>query len=240
MNGRLADRVALVTGGGSGIGAATAGALAAEGARVVLVGRREDRLRSVAEELVPPAEVVPADLRDPAARGEVVRSVLDRCGRLDLLVHGAGVFEKRPIEATDDGFWSEVIDVNLGAVVALTREAWNPLSQAGGQVVLISSIAALRGFPGNAAYASSKGGMNALGEVLREEGRDRGIRVITVCPAQTDTGLWEGKAPERVRAAMMPAAGVGRLIADLVATDRGIDIEPVVIRPPHDPWAGTV
>ena len=102
--------------------------------------------------------------------------------------------------------------------------------------MLISSIAAVQAFEGNAAYAASKGGLNALGEVLRLEGRDRGIRVITVCPAQIDTELWEGKAPDQVRARMMPAAGVGELVADLIGTDRRIDIGPVVIRPVHDPW----
>ena len=98
------------------------------------------------------------------------------------------------------------------------------------------AIAAVQAFEGNAAHAASKGGLNALGEVLRLEGRDHGIRVITLCPAQIDTELWEQKAPEHVRARMMPATGVGELVADLVGADRRIDIGPVVIRPVHDPW----
>ena len=120
--------------------------------------------------------------------------------------------------------------------MAFTSAAWEPLTASGGQIVLVSSIAAVQAFEGNAAYAASKGGLNALGEVLRLEGRDRGIRVITLCPAQIDTELWDGKAPDRVRERMMPAEGVGELVADLVDTDRRIDIEPVVIRPVHDPW----
>ncbi|MYJ42540.1 MAG: SDR family NAD(P)-dependent oxidoreductase, partial [Acidimicrobiaceae bacterium] len=87
-----------------------------------------------------------------------------------------------------------------------------------------------------AAYAASKGGLNALGEVLRLEGRGCGIRVITLCPAQIDTELWDGKAPDSVRARMMTAAGVGELVASLVHTDRRIDIGPIVIRPVRDPW----
>ena len=123
--------------------------------------------------------------------------------------------------------------------MALTRASWEALSDSGGQIVLISSIAAVQAFEGNAAYAASKGGLNALGEVLRLEGRAFGIRVITVCPAQIDTELWEDKAPDHVRERMMPADGVGELVADLVGTDRRIDIAPVVVRPVRDPWAET-
>ena len=129
-----------------------------------------------------------------------------------------------------------MLDINLSAVMALTRAGWEALCQSKGQIVLVSSIAAVQPFEGNAAYAASKGGLNALGEVLRLEGRDPGIRVITVCPAQIDTELWDGKAPASVRARMMPSAGVGELVADLIATDRRIDIEPIIIRPIQDPW----
>ena len=152
------------------------------------------------------------------------------------MVHSAGVFEKAPAPDVSADHWQRVLDINLSAVMALTRAGWEALSDSGGQIVLISSIAAVQAFEGNAAYAASKGGLNALGEVLRLEGRDHGIRVITLSPAQIDTELWDGKAPDSVRARMMPATGVGELVADLVGTDRRIDIGPVVIRPVHDPW----
>ena len=225
-----------MTGGGSGIGWACAAALSARGARCVLVGRREDRLRAAAEELGPTVTTSAADLTEAGEPERVITETLAAHGRLDLLVHSAGVFEKAAVPEVTSGHWQRVLDVNLGAVMALTRAAWEALAAAGGQIVLISSIAAVQAFEGNAAYAASKGGLNALGEVLRLEGRDCGIRVITLCPAQIDTELWDGKAPESVRARMMPAAGVGELVADLISADRRIDIGPVVIRPPHDPW----
>ena len=227
--------VVIVTGAGSGIGTACATALAARGARCVLVGRRRDRLEGAAAALDSPAAVAPADLTEPGEAERVVAETLNSNGRLDAIVHSAGVFEKAPVPEVTAAHWQRLLDINLGAVMALTRAAWEPLSESGGQIVLISSIAAVQAFEGNAAYAS-KGGINALGEVLRLEGRDRGIRVITLCPAQIDTDLWDGKAPDRVRERMMPAEGVGELVADLVGTDRRIDIEPVVIRPVHDPW----
>ena len=228
--------VAVVTGGGSGVGLACAAALSARGTRCVLVGRREDRLQAAAEGLGSPAAAVAADLTVAGEPERVVAETVAAHGRLDVIVHSAGTFEKATAPEVTADHWQHVMDINLGAVMALTQAGWEPLAAAGGQIVLISSIAAVQAFEGNAAYAASKGGLNALGEVLRLEGRDRGIRVITLCPAQIDTELWDQKAPDRVRERMMPATGVGELVAGLVGTDRRIDIGPVVIRPVHDPW----
>ena len=203
----------------------------------VLVGRQRDRLEAAAGTLDDPATVLAADLTEPGEPERVASQTVAAHGRIDVIVHSAGVFEKAPAPEVTPDHWHHVIDINLSAVMALTRAAWEPLTASEGQIVLISSIAAVQAFEGNAAYAASKGGLNALGEVLRLEGRDPGIRVITVCPAQTDTELWAEKATDHVRERMMPAEGVGELVADLVGTDRRIDIGPVVIRPVWDPWA---
>jgi NADP-dependent 3-hydroxy acid dehydrogenase YdfG len=232
----LDGKVAIITGGGSGVGAEVATALSSLGVHTVLTGRREDRLREVSESLATPGVHVAADITDPRSPDLIVTAAVERFSRLDIVVHAAGIFEKRPLSATDAEFWRRVIDVNLTAVVALTRSAWPRLCTDSGQVVLISSAAAEKGFPDNSAYAASKGGMNAFGEVLRVEGRPHGIRVITLSPAQIDTELWHGKAPDDVRADMMRPDGVGRLIAALVSSDRSIDFSPITIQPPSDPW----
>ena len=229
-------RVAVVTGGGSGIGLACAAALARRGMRSVLVGRRPDRLEAAASGLAVPGVALAADLTEPGAPDRVAERALETCGRIDVLVHSAGVFETQPVPDITPKSWRRVLDLNLGAVAALTAACWGALSASGGQVVLISSIAAVQAFEGDAAYAASKAGMNAYGEVLRLEGRDRGIRVITLCPAQIDTELWDGKAPDEVRARMMPVEAVGELAASLVSMDRRIDIAPIAIRPVRDPW----
>lgn len=228
--------VAVITGGSSGIGRACGSALVARGMRCVLVGRGESRLRAAAATMAESATTLVADMAEPGEPERIVEETLAAHGRIDVVVHSAGVFEKAPVPEVTPAHWQHVIDINLSAVMALTRASWKPLTASKGQIVLISSIAAVQAFEGNAAYAASKGGLNALGEVLRLEGRDLGIRVITLCPAQTDTELWSDMAPDRVRARMMPADGVGELAANLVGTDRRIDIAPVVIRPVHDPW----
>ena len=191
----------------------------------------------MSQSLDAPASAVAADLTEPGEAERVVAEALSAHGRIDVMVHSAGVFAKAAVGEMTPQRWQDVIDVNLSAVMALTRASLGfALSDSGGQIVLISSIAAVQAFDGNAAYAASKGGLNALGEVLRLEGAERGIRVITLCPAQIDTELWDDKAPEAVREHMMPADGVGELVADLLDSDRRIDIAPVVIRPVHDPW----
>ncbi len=233
---RLDGAVALVTGGGSGIGAAVAESLAKRGAQLVLAGRREDRLHAITNSLQPSGVALPVDVTAPGAPGQIVDEIIGRFGRLDVVVHAAGIFEKRPITETDEAFWHRTLDVNLSAVVALTRSAWGRLAESAGQIVLISSVAALQGFAENTAYAASKGGLNAIGEVLREEGRAEGIRVLTICPAQTDTELWDGSAPPDVRSRMMQASGVGDVVASLIASDRSIDFAPVILRPPSNPW----
>ncbi len=183
-----------------------------------------------------PAIVVPLDITEPDAADSVVESALAIHGRLDVVVHGAGIFGQRELENTDRDFWDRVINLNLTAVMELSRQAWPALRESHGQIVLVSSIAAVQAFPGDSAYAVSKAGLNALGEVMKVEGRDDEIRIITVCPGQVDTPLWDDKAPDSVRQRMMRPDGVGELIASLVVSDRGIDISPVFIRPPVDPW----
>ena len=235
----IEGQVALVTGGGSGIGAESAKALADLGVHTVLTGRREGRLREVSGSLATTGTYVAADVTELDAPRHLVATTIEQFGRLDIVVHAAGVFEKRSLEATDTEFWHRIIDLNLTAVVALTRSAWPHLIDTAGQVVLVSSMAALKGFAGNAAYAASKGGINAFGEVLRVEGRSHGIRILTLSPAQIDTELWDGKAPDEVRSKMIRPQGIGRLVAALVASDRSIDYAPLPIQPPTDPWSAT-
>ena len=158
MTAALPERVAIVTGGGSGIGRACAAALSARGTLCVLVGRREDRLRAAAADLGGSTTVLTADLTATGEPERIVEETVAVHGRLDVIVHSAGVFEKAPAPEVTAHHWQHVIDINLSAVMALTRGGWEALSDSDGQIVLISSIAAVQAFEGNAAYAASKGG----------------------------------------------------------------------------------
>ncbi len=232
----LSGQVAVITGAGSGIGRATALALGAVGAECVLVGRHESTLQETASMLSTPASIVIADLTTAGAADRIVDAVVETRGRIDVLVHSAGVFDQSELPDTDREMWDQVIGLNLTAVMELTRRAWTALCGTRGQIVLISSVASVQAFPGDGAYAASKAGLNAFGDVIALEGKDAGIRVITVCPGQVDTPLWDGRAPDPVRSRMMRPEAVGDLIASLVTSDRGMDFSPVFVRPRVDPW----
>ena len=115
------------------------------------------RLRAAAESLASPAVPLAADLTKPEEAERVVQGTLTAQGRIDVIVHSAGVFDKAPAREVTPDHWQRVLDINLSAVMALTRAGWEALSDSGGQIVLISSIAAVQPFEGNAAYAASKG-----------------------------------------------------------------------------------
>jgi len=235
-SGDLDGKVAIITGAGSGIGRALTSVLSGLGAKCVLVGRRRSALEATAATLSTPSTVVSGDLTRAGVVDAAVDTALREYGRIDLVVHSAGVFDQRSVPAIDREFWDSIIDINLTAVMELSAKAWPALTQSHGQIVLISSIAAVQAFPGDAAYAASKAGLKALGDVMAVEGHDHGIRIITVCPGQVDTPLWDGKAPDEVRERMMRPEAVADLIGSLIVSDQGVEILPVMIRPPINPW----
>lgn len=233
----LTDQVFIITGGGTGLGAALAQALVNLGAHCVLTGRRERPLRQTAEKLGPLAHPHPADLTDVAQAQAVVAETANRFGRLDSLVNNAGVFEPKPFpEITLESF-DRTLNVNLRSVFVLCQAAWPHLIASRGQIINISSVAGLEGYPGSAAYAASKFALNGLTEVLALEGEAHGIRAVAVCPAQIATPLWEQAAPPEVLARMMTAEQVAALVAHIITAPRNLKFDPVVVRNFTNPWA---
>lgn len=187
----LHGRAALVTGASSGIGAATARALAREGARVALLARRRDRLEALADELRPTASdvlVCPADVTDPAAGRGAVLGVLGRWGRIDLLINNAGRGMAAPFEATSEEEFKSLLDVNLVGVLTVTRLVLPAMLKAGaGHIINVSSVVGRRGVPLRSAYSATKFGLVGLTECLRQELRGRGVSVSLVYPVYTET-----------------------------------------------------
>jgi NAD(P)-dependent dehydrogenase (short-subunit alcohol dehydrogenase family) len=186
----LAGRVALVTGASRGIGAATAEALRAAGARVVRVARA----------LPPGANFVdlPADLTDTAQVEALAERVRREVGPPDVVVSNAGGFLLRPLERTTVADFDAQVAINLRAAFAVARAFLPMLRDAGrGCFITVGSVADHVGFPENAAYAASKYGLRGLHETLLAEFRGTGVRLTLVSPGPTDTDIWAPFDPDR-------------------------------------------
>ncbi|GHE64623.1 3-oxoacyl-ACP reductase [Streptomyces longispororuber] len=181
------QRVVLVTGGGTGIGAATARLLRAAGHQVVISGRRPEPLRRVAEETGALAH--PSDAADPEAVRELVDTTVRAYGRLDGLVLNAGIGRGGAVGDTTLEDWEALIRTNLTGPFVLLRAALPHLLAARGAVVGVASVGALRNSPGNAAYATSKAALLHLCRSLAVDYGPQGLRANVVCPGWVRTEM---------------------------------------------------
>jgi NAD(P)-dependent dehydrogenase (short-subunit alcohol dehydrogenase family) len=209
------ERVAIVTGSGTGIGAATARLLAEQGMTVALAGRRREPLEQVAAELGGRGLVVPADLAQRDAPAQLVREVLELTGgRLDVVVNNAAAFVLRPFgEFTLDEVDS-VLAVNVRAAFFLVQEALPALERSPAAcVVNVSSAAARMYRPGQAVYALSKAALEHLTKQLAAELAPRNIRVNAVMPGPTDTPIHSAAVddPDARKAALGKMVPLGRI-----------------------------
>lgn len=223
---------ALVTGASRGIGAAIARALAPTH-RLLLGGRDAEALSRLAAEL-PEAEPWPVELTDPDA----LREATDRVGRLDVLVHSAGLAELGTVERAEADSWRRQFEVNVVAVVELTRLLLPALRAAGGHVIVINSGSGRTARAGWGAYAASKFAVRAFADVLRAEEERNGLRVTSVFPGRTDTEMQqaliaaEGKdyAPGEY---LRPESVAAAVLAAVTATEDAHPAE-IILRPrPH-------
>jgi NAD(P)-dependent dehydrogenase (short-subunit alcohol dehydrogenase family) len=215
--GALEGHRAVVTGGGSGIGAATCRRFAAEGARVAVLDRRADAASIIADEIG--GEAVVADVADPGACGAAVAEAADRLGGLTDVVNNAGVGRFKPLHEYTDDEWRLLLDVNLSGAFYVLRAAV-PLLQAAGQgsVVNVSSLNARRAVPGEGPYSAAKAGLVNLTMTAALE-LAPSIRVNCVSPGAIDTPLTAPITSSPALAeAMIGATPLGRLgLADEVA-----------------------
>ena len=189
--GRFTDKVVLVTGASAGIGKATAIAFAGKGARVVLVARREERLRQIAQSIQVQggqALVLPADITDRSHVCALVKTVGETYGQVDILVNNAGIGLLSSVVDMVPSELQRVMDVNFYAVVWLTQAVLpQMIARRNGQIINVSSIVGKRAVPQMSAYCASKFAVQAFSESLRVEVSPHGIDVIVVCPSSTDT-----------------------------------------------------
>jgi NAD(P)-dependent dehydrogenase (short-subunit alcohol dehydrogenase family) len=197
---RFTDRVALVTGAGSGLGRATARLLASEGAPVAVLDVAAEPAAAVAADIVADggrAQAVTVDVTDPASIEAALAAAHSGLGRPQILVNSAGIGGFARSEEESPEHWRAILDVNLSGTFLMCRYALPALLDGGGTIVNVASNAGLMGQPFSAAYCASKGGVINLTRALAVEFLDRGVRVNCVAPGGMRTPLTKGfRLPE--------------------------------------------
>jgi short-subunit dehydrogenase len=190
----LKQKIALVTGGSSGIGLATARQLAALGARVALVARTEKTLRDAAQELG--GEAFVCDMNDLSSVAALPAKVVERLGALDIVVNNAGLHHRGPLLSIEPLALGDMITVNLAAPVVLCRAAV-PLLRKPGSIVNVASLSGMVPLRLQVTYGASKAGLRSFSRALRDELAGSGVTVSVVSPGPVDTGFF-GEELERV------------------------------------------
>ncbi|MFO1371394.1 MAG: SDR family oxidoreductase [Candidatus Competibacteraceae bacterium] len=215
----LRHQISLITGGGRGIGAATAEALARKGAHVIVASRTAPELATTVTQLRTAglsASALVLDVADDAAVEAVFVGIAAEFGRLDILVNNAAILLSGPFAEMEMSDWDRLIAVNLRGAVLCARQAFRLMRERGGSIVNVSSLGGVPGtekFPGYAAYTVSKFALTGLTEALAAEGKDCNIRVNGVAPGAVDTAMLRQAAPH-LRTRTTPA-DVAKIIAFL-------------------------
>jgi len=232
-------RVAVITGASSGIGAATARALAADGNRVALLARRADRIQALADELGDTAIATQADVTDRDALVAAAQRVQDELGGTDVLVNNAGVMLLGPFGPEQRDDYRQMVEVNLLGAITTTEVFLDQLrGNGGGDLINISSVAGRIARPGNAGYAATKWGVNGWSESLRQE-LQPDIRVTVVEPGAVGTELTDHITHEATKEATeqfvkdlaIRPEDIAEVIAFAVTRPRRMTLNEILVRP---------
>jgi NAD(P)-dependent dehydrogenase (short-subunit alcohol dehydrogenase family) len=222
-------KLALVTGASRGIGLAIAEALSEHGFHLILTARDQRSLSRLASRL-PNSTALACDIREPASVAQLA-ALVRKCRHLDVLINNAGVAGPAvPIATLDYATWRNVIDTNLHGTFLVTQSLL-PFLRKGSVIVNNLSIAARIAFPGMAAYNTSKRGLLAFTETLREELRPRHIRVVALLPGATDTAIWQQFWPNAPRRRMVSPATIAQAVVAAVTQPLNTNIDELLITP---------
>jgi NADP-dependent 3-hydroxy acid dehydrogenase YdfG len=235
------NKVVLITGGSTGIGAEVARLLASQGAKVAIAARRKDKLDQVVaaiEAAGGTAKAYSLDVTDKKQVEAVVAATVADFGKLDVLINNAGLMPIRPMAEVNTDEWDAMIDVNLkGTLYGIAAALPRFLAQESGHIINLSSVAGVKVFaPGGTVYSGTKFAVSAISEGLRQEVGDK-IRVTSIAPGAVESDLkhtTSGTARDTVLdfyKQAIPAASVARAIAFAIVQPADVDINEIVLRP---------
>ena len=241
MSQGIENKVVLITGGSTGIGAEVARLLASRGARVAVAARRKDKLDGVVSEIAAAggtARAYALDVTRKAQVEDVVAAVVADFGKIDVLINNAGLMPIRPMSEVNTDEWDAMIDVNLkGTLYGIAAVLPRFMAQNSGHIINLSSVAGIKVFaPGGTVYSGTKFAVSAISEGLRQEVGET-IRVTSIEPGAVDSDLkhsTSGTAQDTVLEfykQAIPAASVARAIAFAIEQPDDVDINEIVIRP---------
>jgi len=241
MTENIKDKVVVITGASSGLGAETARHLVKNGARIVLGARRVDRLEALAEELgLGKDAIVGTDVADPSQVQALVDRAIALHGRIDVVINNAGIMPLAPLELLQIAEWSRVIDVNVKGVLHGIAAALPYMKeQKSGHVINVSSVAGHKVRAGNTVYAATKHAVRAISEGLRQEVKPYNIRTTILSPGAVDTELPASiTAPEVAKATQgyyaqnaIPASSFARCVLFAMSQPDEVDINEILFRP---------
>ncbi len=238
----LQDRVAVVTGASTGIGAAIAQAFAAAGARVVLAARSQDKLAALVAAITATggkAVAVAADVTSEADVAHLFAATQSAFGPLDILVNNAGIAAPGKTEELAPDAWRRVIDVNLTGAFLCSREALAVMKpRRSGRILNIGSISSKMPRPHSAAYTASKFGLEGLTRSLALDGREFGIAVSVMQPGNVDTPLWTGREDAVRREGLMSPADLAQVAVMMMSLPPEANLLEAVILPVSQPFLG--
>jgi NADP-dependent 3-hydroxy acid dehydrogenase YdfG len=229
----LNGQTAIVTGASSGIGFAITRLLFDAGCLVAAVGRDAARLRAAIDGIANDRRLaIACDVRDDAAVGAMVNQVTAAWGRVDMLVNSAGLFQTAPLSETTNELWDDMWQTNVNGTFYPTRAVVPGMIERGsGTIVVMSSVAAHRGYSGNTAYSASKYAVTGFARALSTEVRRKGVRVINVMPGPVATPIWDGKDLPLEREQMLTPDEVAQATINAMTVSPTQVIEDVLLLP---------
>lgn len=231
------NKVALITGASSGIGLATAEALAAAGAKVALVARSADKLKAAAQRIGPNAVAIPADLTAPDASAALLAEVEAKLGPVDILMANAGVYLAGDLVGNDPAAIDRVLQTNVGAVFQIVRAVLpGMIERGGGDILITSSVAGHQAIPWEPVYSASKHAVQSFTHGLRQQVGPQNIRVQAIAPGIVLNDLWGISDPAEIDAKADAGDGlrsedVAEAALFMLTRPRNVTIRDLVILP---------